>query len=237
MALPSLFVLLFLLGFVESQPITHPFNHTDMKAAIRDMTAKSYYGFAMLLQMLNGSSQPSARELTFLMPDDKELSASSISIYEVEEFVLKHAIPMPLYFNDLSHFPTGTLVPSGISLLIMRKLFQLIVEVCQHPSLQLQPIPSSISAERRRTLKKISGGIKKELRLISSSIQKKIGREESVSYFFRSFSPNASLLSTPEENSQEDLVRNQEGVSPHQFFNPGDDLLEGEHQDRGNGML
>lgn len=105
-----LFLSLFLLGFAESQsqPFNHAFNHTDLQAAIGDMRAKSYYGFVMLLQMLNGTSQPNNRDLTFLMPDDKELSASSISIDEVEEFLLKHAIPMPLYFNDLSHFPTGT---------------------------------------------------------------------------------------------------------------------------------
>lgn len=110
-----LFLILFLLGLAESQSQTfnHPFNRTDIQAAIGDMRAKSYYGFAMLLQMLNGTSQPNNRDLTFLMPDDKELSASSISTDEVEEFFLKHALPMPLYFNDLSHFPTGTLVPSG----------------------------------------------------------------------------------------------------------------------------
>lgn len=55
-----------------------------------------------------------------MMPDDKELSSSSISIDEVEEFLLKHAIPMPLYFNDLAHFPTGTLVPSGNSSKMIR---------------------------------------------------------------------------------------------------------------------
>ncbi|XP_061344301.1 uncharacterized protein LOC133290250 [Gastrolobium bilobum] len=103
----------------ESQSFMHPFNHTDLEAAITDMRAKSYYGFAMLLQMLNGTSQPT-RELTFLMPDDRELSASSISADGIEEFLLSHAIPMPLYFNDLSHFPTGTLVPSGISSKMMR---------------------------------------------------------------------------------------------------------------------
>ncbi|KAL2969938.1 hypothetical protein AAZX31_15G111400 [Glycine max] len=104
-----LFLSLFLLGFAESQsqPFNHAFNHTDLQATIGDMRAKSYYGFVMLLQMLNGTSQPN-RDLTFLMPDDKELSASSISTDEVEEFFLKHALPMPLYFNDLSHFPTGT---------------------------------------------------------------------------------------------------------------------------------
>lgn len=121
MGLQCLFLILFLVGFAESESSTtiHPFNHTDLQAAIGDMRAKSYYGFAMLLQMLNGTSQPT-RELTFLMPDDRELSASAISADEIEEFLLTHAFPMPLYFNDLSHFPTGTLVPSGITSKMIR---------------------------------------------------------------------------------------------------------------------
>lgn len=119
MGLHYLFMILFLFGFAESQSIIHPFNHTDLQEAIGDMRAKSYYGFAMLLQMLNGTSQPT-RELTFLMPDDRELSASAISADEIENFLLTHAIPMPLYFNDLSHFPTGTLVPSGIGSRMIR---------------------------------------------------------------------------------------------------------------------
>ncbi|XP_027338231.1 uncharacterized protein LOC113852190 [Abrus precatorius] len=119
MGMRCLFMLLFLLGFAESQSSIHSFNHTDLEAAIGDMRSKSYYGFAMLLQMLNGTSQPS-RELTFLMPDDRELSATSISVDQIEEFLLRHAILMPLYFNDLSPFPTGTLVPSGISSKMIR---------------------------------------------------------------------------------------------------------------------
>ncbi|XP_057432879.1 uncharacterized protein LOC130725688 [Lotus japonicus] len=109
-----LIVILFLLGCAESRSSIHAFNHTDIQVAIEDMRSKSYYGFAMLLQMLNGTSQP-IRELTFFMPDDRELSSASISADEIDEFLLSHAIPMPLYFNDLSHFPTGTVVPSGVS--------------------------------------------------------------------------------------------------------------------------
>ncbi|KAK7332416.1 hypothetical protein VNO80_29167 [Phaseolus coccineus] len=114
------FIILFILGFAKSQPFTHPINHTDLQAAIGDMRAKSYYGFAMLLQMLNGTTAQPIRDFTFLMPDDKQLSSSSISVDEVGEFLLKHAIPMPLHFNDLSHFPTGTLVPSGNSSKMIR---------------------------------------------------------------------------------------------------------------------
>ncbi|MED6212364.1 hypothetical protein PIB30_082534 [Stylosanthes scabra] len=114
-----LMMLFLVIGYAESQPIFHPFNHTDLQAAITDMRSKSYYGFAMLLQMLNGTSQPSS-SLTFLMPDDRELSSTAIAADEIEDFLLTHAIPMPLYFNDLSHFPTGTLVPSGISTRMIR---------------------------------------------------------------------------------------------------------------------
>ncbi|KAE9591524.1 hypothetical protein Lal_00038736 [Lupinus albus] len=121
MNMKCLFMLFFLLGFAESQSSTfHPFNHTDLQAAIGDMRSKSYYGFAMLLQMLNGTTVEPTRELTFFMPDDRELSSSAISANQIEEFLLKHAIPMPLYYNDLSHFPTGTLVPSGLSSKMMR---------------------------------------------------------------------------------------------------------------------
>ncbi|KAL2331013.1 hypothetical protein Fmac_018594 [Flemingia macrophylla] len=44
---------------------------------------------------------------------------------------------------------------------------------------------------------------------------------------------NQNRILLAEENSQEDLGRNQEGVLPYQFFNPGDDLLEEEHQEKG----
>ncbi|CAK8531284.1 unnamed protein product [Lathyrus sativus] len=119
MGLQHFFMILFLFGFAKSQPTIHSYNHTDLQAAIGDMRAKSFYGFAMLLQMLNGTSQPS-RELTYLMPDDRELSASAISADKIEEFLLSHAIPMPLYFTDLSHFPTGTLVPSAMDARMIR---------------------------------------------------------------------------------------------------------------------
>ncbi|KAK7245969.1 hypothetical protein RIF29_40824 [Crotalaria pallida] len=120
MGMKCLIMLFLLLGYAESQSSIHLFNHTDLQAAIGDMRAKSYYGFAMLLQMLNGTTQEPTRELTFFMPDDRELSASAISADQLEEFLLRHAIPMPLYFNDLSHFPTGTLVPSGVGSKMMR---------------------------------------------------------------------------------------------------------------------
>ncbi|KAK2631081.1 hypothetical protein EUGRSUZ_L03441, partial [Eucalyptus grandis] len=75
------------------------------------MRSRSFFGFAILLQMLNGTSEPN-RDLTFLIPTDPELSGLSISVNRLEEFILRHSIRMPLSFGELSHFPTGTLVPS-----------------------------------------------------------------------------------------------------------------------------
>ncbi|KAK9267670.1 hypothetical protein L1049_010101 [Liquidambar formosana] len=106
-------ILLSLAMLSASQPRAQTFNHTDLQAAVADMRSKSYYGFAILLQMLNGTVQLN-RDVTFLMPDDQQLSEASISLDHLEDFLLSHSIPEPLLFSDLSHFPTGTLVPSGL---------------------------------------------------------------------------------------------------------------------------
>ncbi|KAM1793454.1 hypothetical protein EV2_038225 [Malus domestica] len=111
----SLFILVVLFLLWESAPSlqVHALNSTDVQAAVMDMRSKSYYGFAILLQMLNATSQP-YRMLTFLMPSDSELSASPISIDHLEDFLISHAVPMPLLLNDFLHFPTGSLIPSGV---------------------------------------------------------------------------------------------------------------------------
>lgn len=93
-------------------PQAHGLNYTDVQAAVTDMRSKSYYGFAILLQMLNSTSQP-YRSLTFLMPGDSQLSESPISVDHLEDFLISHAVTTPLLFNDLLHFPTGSLIPSG----------------------------------------------------------------------------------------------------------------------------
>ncbi|KAM5588910.1 hypothetical protein ABKV19_007061 [Rosa sericea] len=97
----------------EPELIARGFNSSDLQDAVNDMRAKSYYGFAILLQMVNGSAQQN-RPLTFFMPADSQLSESPISVQHLEEFMTSHAIPMPLSFNDLLHFPTGSLVPTGV---------------------------------------------------------------------------------------------------------------------------
>lgn len=88
-------------------------NHTDLKAAIEDMKAKSFYGFAILLQMLNTTTQLTLKDITFFIPQDPQLSNISIPVDRLEAFVLSHLIVMPLQFSDLIRFPTGSIVPSG----------------------------------------------------------------------------------------------------------------------------
>ncbi|KAJ8770573.1 hypothetical protein K2173_018064 [Erythroxylum novogranatense] len=99
----------------QSEATSHNSYHTDMQAAIADIRVRSqsFYAFAVLLQMLNGTSRLNREDLTLLMPIDRELSKSSISPDHVEDFLLSHSILMPLSFTDLTHFPTGTMVPSG----------------------------------------------------------------------------------------------------------------------------
>ncbi|KAL2321981.1 hypothetical protein Fmac_026360 [Flemingia macrophylla] len=46
-----------------------------------------------------------------------------------------------------------------------------------------------------------------------------------------------NLIATGEESSQEDLMRNQEGVSSHLFFNQGDEFVEEDNHDEGKGIL
>ncbi|KAF8030481.1 hypothetical protein BT93_E2809 [Corymbia citriodora subsp. variegata] len=112
MAVYHLVVLLSLFMVPRLASASYAFNRTDLRVAVNDMRSRSFFGFAILLQMLNSTSEPN-RDLTFLIPTDPELSASPISVNHLEEFVLRHSIRMPLSFGELSHFPTGTLVPSG----------------------------------------------------------------------------------------------------------------------------
>ena len=119
MGVNFLFVFLFLFRFAESQTTIHPVNHTDLAEALADSRSNSYYGFAMILRMLNWTSQPNT-DITFLIPNDSELSASSITAVTLEDFILSHSIPMPLGMNDLLHFPTRTLIPSGVQAKMMK---------------------------------------------------------------------------------------------------------------------
>ncbi|KAJ1415560.1 FAS1 domain [Sesbania bispinosa] len=107
-------LLLTLLTVCESQSTTS-FNQTDLQSAMTDMRSRSYYGFVILLKILN--SLPNSlqnNDLTFLMPNDEELSQFSITPDQLHDFILSHSIPTPLVLNHLLHFPNGSLVPTSV---------------------------------------------------------------------------------------------------------------------------
>lgn len=108
-------LLLTLFAVAESQTTTSAFNQTDLQTAMSDMRSRSYYGFVILLKIFN--SLPNSlqnNDLTFLMPNDEDLSHFSITPNELHDFLLSHSIPTPLLLNHLMHFPNGSVVPSGL---------------------------------------------------------------------------------------------------------------------------
>ncbi|XP_030471441.2 fasciclin-like arabinogalactan protein 19 [Syzygium oleosum] len=107
-----LFILLQICAFAESRP-KGEINQTDLHKAMADMRMKSYRGFVILLQRL--STYPDAlygSNITFLMPDDRQLSKASVSQDNLQDFILSHSIPMPLLMSHLIHFPNRTLIPT-----------------------------------------------------------------------------------------------------------------------------
>ncbi|KAF1864276.1 hypothetical protein Lal_00048841 [Lupinus albus] len=104
-----------MLAVSECEKTAASFNQTDLEAAMTDMRSRSYYGFVILLKILN--SQPNSlqnNDLTFLMPSDEQLSHFSITPYQLHDFLLSHSIPTPLLLNHLLHFPNGSVLPSSI---------------------------------------------------------------------------------------------------------------------------
>ncbi|KAL2316577.1 hypothetical protein Fmac_030453 [Flemingia macrophylla] len=93
-------VLLALFAIGESQS-TISFNQTDLQAAMTDMRSR----------------QPNSlhnNDLTFLMPNDEELSHLSIALHQLHDFILSHSIPTALLLSHLLHFPNGSVVPSSV---------------------------------------------------------------------------------------------------------------------------
>ncbi|PIA30894.1 hypothetical protein AQUCO_05300020v1 [Aquilegia coerulea] len=96
-----------------SQPIT-PANQTELHAALEDMRSSSYHGFVILLQMLNSvPNSIRSGNITFLMPNDIELSNSVITPDSLDEFLLSHSVPTALLLDDFAHLPTGTVLPTS----------------------------------------------------------------------------------------------------------------------------
>ncbi|KAL5700044.1 hypothetical protein ACHQM5_025543 [Ranunculus cassubicifolius] len=116
MGLPATFILFSLFTMVSAAaPRTFDPLTSDLTSAMSEMRSKSYYGFVILLDMLNETTKDALRQATFLMPSDDHLAKSPVSPNQLEEFVLSHTIPLPLVYNQLARTPPGTLIPSFIS--------------------------------------------------------------------------------------------------------------------------
>lgn len=77
-----------------------------------DVRAKSYDGLVVLLKMIHASSNPlQTTAVTFLMPNDEKLSEVIATPEHLHDFIPSHSIPTALLYNNLLHFPNGTLVP------------------------------------------------------------------------------------------------------------------------------
>ncbi|PIA25640.1 hypothetical protein AQUCO_11000045v1 [Aquilegia coerulea] len=125
----TLIIFLGLLRMVSSSPLSPPTPHVkssppklaDLPLAISDMRSKSYYGFVILLDVLNATTKSGlSQQVTFFMPSDQQLAESRISPDRLEEFVLGHTVPEPLVYGELQHVPSGTLVPSFMKNQLLR---------------------------------------------------------------------------------------------------------------------
>ncbi|KAF3790718.1 hypothetical protein EJ110_NYTH03127 [Nymphaea thermarum] len=96
-------ILLYAIAVTESAP------QVDMMVAITEMEQAGYFTFVTLLEMLQDKIPTN---VTFFMPNDRMLARIPVPENAISEFVLGHVIPMPLFFNHLTHFPTGSMIPS-----------------------------------------------------------------------------------------------------------------------------
>uniref|UniRef100_A0A0D3E184 FAS1 domain-containing protein n=1 Tax=Brassica oleracea var. oleracea TaxID=109376 RepID=A0A0D3E184_BRAOL len=116
---PLFFFLLTILASTVTEPrptpiLRHDNQSSDLVSAISDMRRESYYGFVTLLHILNDTDFFRSQEITFLMPNDEDISQADMTRESLETFILRHAIPAWLMINHMLRFPNKTLVPCSI---------------------------------------------------------------------------------------------------------------------------
>lgn len=82
----------------------------SLNIAIQDMQKARYFTFVMLVKMVGTKIPPNT---TFLMPNDRMLSAAVIPENQVLDFILLHSIPSPMLYKDLLNLPNRTILPSS----------------------------------------------------------------------------------------------------------------------------
>ncbi|XP_026451373.1 uncharacterized protein LOC113351645 [Papaver somniferum] len=133
MSIYSYMLLLLLLTVTVPSSKSKPdsIDQAELQSAIRDMRSKYYYGFVMLLEMLLNSPNYTALQgpdVTFLMPDDEELSVLSISPDGLTDFMLNHSIPRCMNYEDFAHMPAGTMIPTNLP----RNMLRIITDRSAH---------------------------------------------------------------------------------------------------------
>ncbi|KAK9285759.1 hypothetical protein L1049_024959 [Liquidambar formosana] len=90
----------------ESQP-TNKINQTDLQVAMADMRTRSYYRFIILLKILNSSPNwLQSGDITFLMPNDPQLSEAAVTPDHLQDFNSQPFNPysfidqQPVMFSD-----------------------------------------------------------------------------------------------------------------------------------------
>ncbi|KAF5204742.1 Fasciclin-like arabinogalactan family protein [Thalictrum thalictroides] len=100
----------------STSPVNKPVKIPELPRAIFDMQSKSYFGFVILLNLLNATTKSAlGQQVTFFMPSDQQLARSTISPGGLDDFVLTHTVPEPLIFSSLARTPNGTLIQSFTS--------------------------------------------------------------------------------------------------------------------------
>ncbi|KAL1823954.1 hypothetical protein ACET3Z_010732 [Daucus carota] len=106
------FSLILLAVFISWTPTNvHATKSRDLLAAIEEMQRSTYYTFVVLINMAPDDINIQGN-VTFLMPNDRILANSTFLSYDVSQFLLRHTIPSSLFFEDLQHFPTGSMIPT-----------------------------------------------------------------------------------------------------------------------------
>ncbi|KAK1399352.1 FAS1 domain-containing protein [Heracleum sosnowskyi] len=89
----------------------HAAKSKDLLAAIEEMQRSTFYTYVVLINMAPDNLNIQGN-VTFLMPNDRILANSTFLSNDVSQFLLSHAIPSSLFFEDLQHFPTGSMIPT-----------------------------------------------------------------------------------------------------------------------------
>ncbi|GAA0169989.1 hypothetical protein LIER_24354 [Lithospermum erythrorhizon] len=95
-----------------------PLHNQNIVCAIEEMQKANYFTFVMLLNI--APPDLFAGNVTFLMPTDRMLANAPMTENAVVDFLLQHSIPSPLLFDNLIHFPTGSLLPTSSPALMLK---------------------------------------------------------------------------------------------------------------------